>query len=152
MAILISHRGNTTGPFPNLENHPEYIMNALKKGYDVEIDIWNTVDGWFLGHDEPKYRIDYWEFTQSVNNDKIWYHAKNMKALEKLTYDFRPLQYFWHEDDRFTLTSKNVIWSFPGEPLSEKSVCVLPEIFGLTKEDTFWYCHGICSDYIEQYK
>ena len=38
--ILISHRGNLTGPNPKKENHPDYILNALREGYEVEIDVW----------------------------------------------------------------------------------------------------------------
>ena len=35
--ILISHRGNISGPNPERENHPEYIFEALQAGYDVDI-------------------------------------------------------------------------------------------------------------------
>ena len=38
--ILISHRGNINGKKPDLENKPEYIQNAIKLGYNVEIDVW----------------------------------------------------------------------------------------------------------------
>ena len=52
---LISHRGNINGKQPHLENEPKYVNDALKKGYDVEIDLW-FVDGFFwLGHDKPQY-------------------------------------------------------------------------------------------------
>ena len=27
-------------------------------GYDVEIDVWLTEEGWFLGHDKPQYEIE----------------------------------------------------------------------------------------------
>jgi hypothetical protein len=53
--ILISHRGNISGPNPERENHPDYILEALQAGYEVEIDVW-FVDGKFkLGHDGPQY-------------------------------------------------------------------------------------------------
>ena len=35
---FISHRGNLNGPIEEYENHPEYILEALKKGFNVEID------------------------------------------------------------------------------------------------------------------
>ena len=38
--LLISHRGNLNGPDKKFENHPKYIQNAIKKGFDVEIDIY----------------------------------------------------------------------------------------------------------------
>ena len=37
--ILISHRGNITGIEKDSENKPDYIFNALNKGFNVEIDI-----------------------------------------------------------------------------------------------------------------
>ena len=46
--ILISHRGNTNGPNPNMENKPEYVLDAKLKGYDVEIDVWWKEDGFYL--------------------------------------------------------------------------------------------------------
>ena len=38
--ILISHRGNINGKKPNYENKPEYIWEALRKGYHCEVDVW----------------------------------------------------------------------------------------------------------------
>ena len=36
---LISHRGNLHGKFASLENSPEYIEEAIDKGFDTEIDV-----------------------------------------------------------------------------------------------------------------
>ncbi len=55
--ILISHRGNTYGPKKELENKPEYILDTLQKGYDVEIDVWSVDKQFYLGHDKPQYKI-----------------------------------------------------------------------------------------------
>ena len=56
--ILISHRGNLSGPNPNRENSKEYILEALDKGYSVEIDVWLVKDKIYLGHDNPEYEIN----------------------------------------------------------------------------------------------
>ena len=79
--ILISHRGNISGPNLERENHPEYIFEALQAGYDVEIDVW-FVDGKFmLGHDEPQYEFP---FPLLDNNySKIWLHCKNSTNVSK---------------------------------------------------------------------
>ena len=55
--VLIAHRGNTDGRFESYENEPNYIDKALKKGYDVEIDIWVIEGNFYLGHDKPQYGI-----------------------------------------------------------------------------------------------
>jgi glycerophosphoryl diester phosphodiesterase len=53
--ILIAHRGNLNGKQPERENSPEYIKEALEKGYHVEVDVWlKETNNLFLGHDSPK--------------------------------------------------------------------------------------------------
>ncbi len=140
---LIAHRGNLYGPNPDKENHPSYIEQALKLGYDVEIDVWYVNEEWYLGHDEPKYKnIDYNFFL----NKNLWIHAKNGDAFYKLLQNPK-LNVFWHTDEDWILTSKGHIWTYPNKFLYPNSVCVLPELGfnGNLKE-----CHGICSDYIIQ--
>ena len=36
---LIAHRGNRWGPEKDLENTSEYIEEAIKHGFDVEVDL-----------------------------------------------------------------------------------------------------------------
>ena len=40
---LIAHRGNISGPNPKRENTPEYIEEAIEKGFDVV--YWVTIKG-----------------------------------------------------------------------------------------------------------
>lgn len=143
---LISHRGNLNGPNPERENHPDYIWEAIRKGFDVEIDVW-WVDGKFkLGHDEPQYEFPF----QLISNhsSKIWIHCKNMEALSKLNEldsSGNYFNYFWHESDLGVLTSKGYIWS---TAVFDRGILVMPEFFGNDpNENTF----GVCSDYIENY-
>ena len=56
---LISHRGNTSGPNPEKENSPEYIIAALLAGYEVEIDVWFENGKFMLGHSEPQYEFPF---------------------------------------------------------------------------------------------
>ena len=44
--IFISHRGNLNGKKKKLENKPVYIKDAIKKGFNVEVDVWYT-DGFY---------------------------------------------------------------------------------------------------------
>ena len=139
---FISHRGNINGKNLELENNPAHIKEAIKKGYDVEIDVW-FIDTFYLGHDKPEYKV-----TKSfLENTKLWCHAKNLLALENLQK--LKTKYFWHQEDDYTLTSNGYIWTYPGKKLSKKSICVLPE---LKKIRIPKYISGICSDKIEIYK
>tara|TARA_B100000519_G_C14213418_1_gene423751 strand:+ start:363 stop:797 length:435 start_codon:yes stop_codon:yes gene_type:complete len=142
---LISHRGNINGKKPKLENMPEYIDKALDLGYDVEIDVWYT-DGFWLGHDEPQYKTD----VEYLSKPGLWCHAKNNDALFELSKNAdRIMQYFWHQEDDFTLTSQGYLWTYPGKKLYPNSICVLPE---LVKHVNITNCYGICSDEIERYR
>ena len=141
--ILISHRGNIDGIYTEMENNPIYIDRALKNGYNVEIDVWYTNNEWYLGHDEPTYkiRIDY------LKNKNLWCHAKNIDALNEMT-NYSDIHSFWHQEDDVTLTSKNFLWTYPGKQLTKNSICVLPEKNNEIPKNVF----GICSDFIAKYK
>jgi hypothetical protein len=140
---LISHRGNIDGPNKKLENSPNYIGEALNYGFDVEIDVWFIDGNYFLGHDEPQYPIPE-EFLQ---NEKLWCHAKNLQALEQMLLNPK-IHCFWHQNDTVTLTSRNIVWSFPGTKAIKGSICVLPDVASSISEN----CIGVCSDFILAYK
>jgi hypothetical protein len=142
---LISHRGNLSGPNPKDENSPAYIEAALNKGFDVEIDVWIVNGRLLLGHDIPQYPTTY-EF---LSNKKLWCHAKNCDALFALR-SRPPIHCFWHQQDDYTITSKGIVWVYPGKRLLPQSVAVKPEQIYL--EDELEICSGICSDYILQFK
>ena len=69
-------------------------------------------------------------------------------ALEKMSH--LNCHYYWHEDDKYTLTSKGYIWTYPGNKLinKEKSICVMPE----NNQKDIYNCAGICSDNIFFYR
>ena len=143
--ILIAHRGLTEGPNKDLENKPEQIKKSLKEGFDCEVDVWWQDYRWFLGHDAPTYEVDY-EF---LRQSGLWIHAKNVNALYVLGAD-PTLNYFWHQNDDFTLTSQGDIWTYPGKDLTQNSVQVLPEWNDPALENIDFNCLGICSDYVSR--
>ena len=140
--ILISHRGNTNGSLPKHENHPDYIKNALNQGFDVEVDLWVKDTKFHLGHDYPQYQI---EFTFLLLKG-LWIHCKNYYALQSLIPT--NLNYFYHTDQDYVLTSKNYIWAYPSKPGGKYTICVMPEN---NNSPTSGF-DGICSDYISKYK
>lgn len=140
--ILISHRGNLEGKKEKLENHPDYIEEAKKKGFDVEIDVWFIKNNFFLGHDEPQFRVD----SKFLEDQKLWCHSKNSDALKELSK--LNCHFFWHNTDDYTITSKGFIWIYPGKPILKNGICVMPEKIKNINID----CRGICSDFIKSYK
>ena len=144
--ILISHRGNINGRIEKYENHPGYIGDAIRLGYDVEIDVWMIEGILFLGHDEPQYKIDLaWIHDRS---HRLWIHCKNIHAMEYFNQLHFNINYFWHQEDTVTLTSKGHIWAYPGKQPIKNSIAVMPE---LSDEDVS-QCIGVCSDYVQKYK
>lgn len=140
---IISHRGNLDGPIFEKENHPDYILNAIDAGFDVEIDLWKIETKLFLGHDEPKYLIDV-DFLNK-NRKRIWIHSKNLESLHFLLQT--NLNFFWHQSDQFTLTSNNYIWTYPDQKITNKSIIV-----ALKYEKINEIPYGICTDYPYKYK
>ena len=139
---LISHRGNLNGIQKDKENEPEYIISAIDKGFDVEVDVRFENNKFFLGHDYNQFEIN----KEFLLNKKIWCHAKTNEAL--LALDEIKAHFFWHQEDDYTITSKGYIWTYPGKKLLSKSICVLPEKANYKEIN----CIGICSDFIEKFK
>ena len=135
---IISHRGNLEGRIPSEENNPDYIEEAIRSGFDVEIDLWLYENGFYLGHDEPEYQID----LNFLKNERLWVHAKSMKTAEFL-YKQPLIHWLWHETDKMTLTSKGYIWCFPGYSCKD---CIIVDKDGRTPScsDNIW---GVCTDY-----
>ena len=69
---LISHRGNINSIEKDRENSPDYINEALKNGFDVEVDVRFENGKFFLGHDFNQFEIE----KKFLLNSKIWCHAK----------------------------------------------------------------------------
>src|SRR3989338_9472892 len=104
--ILIAHRGNFDGSNPAMENNPDYIGEALRMGYQVEIDVRFIDNVFLLGHDKPQYRVE----EDFLENEKLWCHAKNYEALERMLKN-KNIHCFWHQEYDFTLPSRGFIWT-----------------------------------------
>lgn len=146
---FISHRGNLMGSNPLLENEPSYINIAIEKGYDVEIDIWYVNGNFFLGHDEPQYKLPESYFHEPA----LWFHCKNVEALAQIQLEERTrnchIKYFFHDTDDVTLTSNQMIWTYPGKMLVTGAIAVLPEV---AYDGNLWDCYAICTDNVYEYE
>lgn len=141
--LVISHRGYENGEDSSLENNPKQIKKLLNMNINVEIDVLYN-DGFFLGHDKPLYEVE----MDFLKLDGLWCHAKNVEALEIMLQN--GIHCFWHETDKYTITSRGYIWAYPGMPLTSNSINVLPERYAkqFRKLDT---CIGVCTDYPIKY-
>jgi hypothetical protein len=135
--ILISHRGNTKGKSKN-ENHPDYIIETSKMGFNVEIDVWYNSGNFYLGHDKPQYQVN----KKFLINSKFWCHAKNSSAIYELSKT--NAHFFWHQNDDYTLTSKGFIWVYPNKKYFKNSIIMVKKKTKVNLKK----CKGICSDFI----
>jgi hypothetical protein len=101
----------------------------------------------WLGHDRPDYHIR----EDFLNQFGLWIHAKNLSALRWLTNT--QLNYFWHQNDDYVITSHKWIWTYPGKDLTTRSVCVMPEWKNPTLDGIKdLNCYGVCSDFVGKLK
>ena len=112
--IIISHRGNLNGVDSSSENKPDFIVQTLDWGFDVEVDLRLHNDKLYLGHDEPDYRVD----LNFLKQSGVWVHAKNKEVIPILRNE-KDIHWFWHETDQLTLTSRGYIWCFPGYEIED---------------------------------
>lgn len=138
---IISHRANLEGS-SDRENHPLQISKVLELGFDCEVDVWYKNNNYFLGHDEPMYDVG----VDFLKNKKLWCHAKNLEALDMMLNS--DIHCFWHQKDDVTLTSKNIIWTYPKKRLLKGAACVMPELGYQGKIEE---CYAICTDYPKLY-
>lgn len=138
--LTISHRGNIKGKDSNYENNPNHIQKLLNVGMNVEIDVWKVGDSLLLGHDYPQHLVD----LKFLQNNGLWCHAKNLEALYFMG-NSKIENYFWHEEDKYTLTSSGYIWTFPAQKVTSSSIIV-----DNTKnwKESNYDCYAVCSDYL----
>ena len=150
---IISHRGNLYGPNPEWENKPEYILEAIKCGFCVEIDLWVIGDDvLYLGHDEPQYKITV-EFLNNISPDMILVHCKNAKAISYIN-EINPIlkvEIFTHCDDEYAFTSRGQLLIHPhSRTLLDGAILMIPEKYERRNQ-----CHitdidvkleGVCTD------
>lgn len=148
MSILFSHRGNITGMDLSKENSPEYIQNAINKGFHVVVDVWLVGKSHLsLGSTQPHFptTIDF------LKQNNILCRARSVETLEYLLN--KRIHCFIHGKDDHILTNGGLIWTAPGKPIIYRSIFTMPEhIFPDISSIAFINCAGICSDRIQEIK
>jgi len=150
---IIAHRANIGGSNPEVENHPDQIDKCLEEGYDVEIDLryHKSTETLWLGHDEPQYKVTWWWLAKRHEN--LWIHCKDLDTATEMSKNTSGYNYFWHHEDDYTLTSKRLIWAYPGKPYSSHTVIVMPEWNNMDWDMLrVTNCYGVCTDYPEKLK
>jgi hypothetical protein len=142
----ICHRGNVAGPQKELENNFGVLIQRSIQGYRVEVDVWYKDNTLWLGHDKPEYKITL-EWLASCKKRLI--HAKDGKTFEHLLLEAGrrafDLHIFYHTEEDYVLTNKGLVICYPGKPLLQGSLCMMPERAKYTMEE-LQKSFSVCSD------
>lgn len=135
---LIAHRGNFNGKDSFKENTIKHIHNSLSVGLDVEIDIRLHENNLYFGHDNPQEQFfpKDWEKYKS----KLWVHCKDIHTAQRFKC-MSDWNFFIHDNDIATLTSKNIIWCHPKAGPVEDTVLV-----DIERKFELKGLYGVCSD------
>lgn len=136
----ICHRGNMFGPNPEKENEPSYIQEALKSGYDVEVDVWLKDGELYLGHDGPTYKTSRY----LLQNKRVWVHCKDVTTYLELS-KFSNINCFFQNNDDIVKTSQGYFWAH-SKCQSFNDQTVVTDLEAKTWNQPKPY--AICSDYI----
>lgn len=154
---LIAHRGVTDGNYSGKENTIESIMDCLEKGYEVEVDVISDTtksqypEGYlFLGHDEPQEHL--FNLFSKIGSkrlaSKIWYHCKDSVALDYFKRSELD-HYFWHDKDKFTITSKGFFWTADPCACYPSGTIIVAKDIDESKRQLNTNCAGICSPFVD---
>ena len=144
--IFISHRGNLNGVISHRENAPDYVDEALKLGFECEVDLRMKDNIPCLGHDTPDHPVTIEWLTERKGG--LWVHVKEYSALVWLMENCPNNKFFCHESDKFTLVSNGWVWSHDLDNRMTNK-CVIPL---LSKESVATYNQNgfgaVCSDFV----
>lgn len=144
---IYSHRGNTAG-IGSDENKPEKLAEVAQKFF-VEIDVWFSSGDYYLGHDEPRYKVDKF----FLFNEKFLLHAKNPEAFFGLS-KYKQLEVFFQHGDAIAVSTHG--HQITHSDISDESfegqksrILVSPN----AKKITHWQerCFGLVTDYPEAF-
>lgn len=120
----IAHRGNTEGPIPERENTPDYLVKALERGYDIEVDVWMGPCGLLCGHERDGAVSVSTDFLRRQN---AWVHCKDVASFMCLSR-YPDVNCFMQDAEPAVLTSRGFVWlhsSYDGIPDGR---CVLTQL------------------------
>lgn len=143
--LIISHRGNINGIVSEKENRPSYIDTAIGLGYDVEVDIRYIGNTFWLGHDEPQYKVE--ESWMQQRKSKVWYHCKDLESAKHMI-KLKVFNFFCHTQDSFVLTSMGHMWVHDLTQTIDE-LCIIP-LLSVSSINNYSNTlpFAVCTDYV----
>lgn len=144
MALLISNRGNLNGINNQRENSPDYVKEALDKGYYVVVDVWAIGKHLAIGTHYAQHVVSI-DFLQ---NPRIFARTNNVSTLTSLLES--KVHCFLNIQD--SLTNGGLLWrGYPTLEVTPRCIVYMPEwMLGDINKVHDVICTGICSNFIEK--
>lgn len=152
--LYFSNNGNINEINLERQSSPDYILEAIDKGFKVKCSIrLMSDDNFWLGEEEAIHKI---EDNFLIDNAKyLLIHCKNISSLYKI-HEFekqhKNLHYYYHSTDNISITSKKYfLLDYGKKPISDNTIVMFPEETNFQKRDLDG-CAGIVSNTIDFYK
>ena len=124
----ICHRGNLHERIQTSENKPQVLQSRDAQHLDIECDVWWQQGKLWLGHDRPEHEVRLEWLAQSPRR---LIHAKDGATFEHLLQESGKraldIHVFYHTTEDYALTNKGIVIVYPGLPLLQGSLCMMPE-------------------------
>lgn len=143
--LHIYHRGNSLYD-PSTENNPKGLSTLVTSRRHVEVDVWLTPDGLFVGHDGPSERVDF-EWLSALA-PRALIHCKDGATFVGLRTWFAErgiaADLFYHTTEDYALSTGGSIIVYPGQQLFPNCLSMMPE--SVNRDPIAETCAEICSD------
>ena len=124
---FIAHLGNLEGVDEIRQSKPEYVENAMCRGFDASIDVWYLPESncLFSGALLPTFFVEK-RFLESFHQN-LWINCRDIPTLNYFIKNYKDtkLNYFLGfngENSITSLTSQNYIWTKSGDPIWPHSI------------------------------
>ena len=144
--FFISHRGNLSGIEKETENLPIRVLEAIKQGYMVMVNVWAIGnDNFALGELRPQYPVE----LDFLSQKTIICQAMTVQTMVVLMT--KEIHCFYRDCcNKVALTNGGLLWSDHNSELTVKSIYYMPEWNMRNPEDSCMLkCFGICSNNID---
>lgn len=148
---LYAHRANLKGPGTG-DSKLEAVLDCLRLGISVEIDVRAKQGEIWVGHSEPEWKAS----PELLKNKLVMSHAKDIAVVSLLAQI--QANFFCLEQDMFALCSNGLIWTNYGTNPTSLSIMCSPELVGAPENIKEFYkrisgqCYGVCTDYPLDYQ
>jgi hypothetical protein len=123
--ILISHRGNIRGRIESLENDPEYVLKAIKSGFNCLVDLWfdtpikGDVEQFFTGNNEPVYPVD----SEFMDTKGILFKVHTDIAFEMMQKFWNHTVFYKSEEFDFPCDKNCETWTIESKDGKISGIC-----------------------------